>query len=89
MQRTKPLTTKATKDHEGFRFQLFPSCTFVALVVNDLANCTTTLGLVAGGRLQFIDHLDGCGHVGSGFFPVLLDGSYFVVCLEELLELGE
>jgi ferredoxin len=39
MQRTKPLTTK---DHEGFRFQLFPSCTFVALVVNDFANCTTT-----------------------------------------------
>jgi len=27
---------------EGFWPQMFPSCTFVPLVVNDFANCTTT-----------------------------------------------
>ena len=30
----EPRTAKATKFHEGVRFQDFPSCTFVPLVVN-------------------------------------------------------
>src|ERR1022692_3485317 len=40
--RQKASTTKGTKYHEGFCSQVFPSCTFVALVVNDFENCTTT-----------------------------------------------
>jgi uncharacterized protein (DUF58 family) len=43
MRSANPATTKDTKYHEGFRVQLFPSCTFVALVVNDFANCTITV----------------------------------------------
>jgi len=35
-------TTNGTKDHEGLRFQIFPSCTLAALAVNGFANCTTT-----------------------------------------------
>jgi hypothetical protein len=43
MEPMKSLTTKGTKDHEGFWLQIFPPCTLAALVVNDFANCTTTL----------------------------------------------
>jgi hypothetical protein len=43
VQPTKSWTTKAAKVHEGFRPQMFPSCTLVALVVNKFARCTTTV----------------------------------------------
>ena len=35
VQFAKLLTTKGTKNHEGFWLQIVPSCTLVALVVND------------------------------------------------------
>jgi len=36
------LNHQGAKNHEGFWLEIFPSCTFVPLVVNDFANCTTT-----------------------------------------------
>ena len=42
IQTAKSCATKATKDHGG-RSQAFPSCTFVALVVNGFATCPTTV----------------------------------------------
>ena len=43
MEPMKSRTTKGTKDHEGFWLQVVPSCTLVALVVQDFANCTARL----------------------------------------------
>jgi len=45
------VTTNGTKAHEGFLLQIFPSCTLVALVVNDFANRTTT-DYVERGRIR-------------------------------------